>query len=65
MKKNPRDNIILHMSTKNYDQLIYGSWDIMVCDRRTDRQMEKVTYRGGGPTLKMELYLSCFALILK
>ena len=30
-KKLPRDIIILHMCTKNYDQMMYGSWD-MVCD---------------------------------
>ena len=38
MKKKPGDIIILHMCTKNYDQMIYGSWDI-VWDRRTDRWM--------------------------
>ena len=37
------------MCTKNYDQMMYGSWD-MVRDRRTDGQMEKVTDRGGCPT---------------
>ena len=31
-KKKPGDIIILHMCTKNYDQMMYGSWDIM-CDR--------------------------------
>ena len=31
-KKGPRDIIILHMCTKNYDQMMYGSWD-MVHDR--------------------------------
>ena len=31
-KKTPGDIIILHMCTKNYDQMMYGSWD-MVCDR--------------------------------
>ena len=48
MKKASGDIIILQMCTKNYDHMIYGSWD-MVCDRRTDRRMdrktEKVTYR--------------------
>ena len=34
-KKNPRYLIILHRCTKNYDQMMYGSWD-MVCDGRTD-----------------------------
>ena len=52
-KKTPGDIIILHMCTKNYDQIMYGSWD-MVCDRwtggLTDGRMEKVTYRGGCPT---------------
>ena len=31
MKKSPQDIIILHSCTKNYDQMMYGSWD-MVCD---------------------------------
>ena len=31
-KKTSADIIILHMYTKNYDQIMYGSWD-MVCDR--------------------------------
>ena len=31
-KKRPGDIIILHMCTKNYDQMMYSSWD-MVCDR--------------------------------
>ena len=35
LKKNPRYLIILHRCTKNYDQMMYGSWD-MVCDGRTD-----------------------------
>ena len=30
-KKTPGDIIILHVCTKNYDQMMYGSWD-MVCD---------------------------------
>ena len=47
--KTPGDIIILHMCTKNYYQIMYGSWD-MVHDRRT----VKVTYRGvvGAPTKK-------------
>ena len=49
MKKTPGDIIILHTCTKNYDQIMYGSWD-MVRNRRMDRRMEKVTYRGGCPT---------------
>ena len=32
MKKNPGDIIILHKLTKNYDQMMCGSWD-MVHDR--------------------------------
>ena len=51
-KKMPGDIIILHMCTKNYDQMMYSSCD-MVSDRQTDEQMdrhtEKVTYRG-APT---------------
>ena len=50
MKKTPQDIIILHMCTKHYDQMLYGSWD-MVCDRQTDGETdgwtEKVTYKGG------------------
>ena len=41
MKKVVEDIIILHICTKNYDQMMYGSWD-MVCDGRKDRQTEKV-----------------------
>ena len=26
LKKTPGDNIILHMCTKNYDEIMYGSW---------------------------------------
>ena len=33
IKKTPGDIIILYMCTKNYDQIMYGSWD-MVWDRR-------------------------------
>ena len=36
------DIIILHMCTKNYNQMMYGSWD-MVHDRRTDRQRDGQT----------------------
>ena len=52
-KKMPGDIILLHICTKNYDQMMYGSWDV-VHDRQTDRwtdgRTEKVTYRGGCPT---------------
>ena len=37
MKKNPGDIIILHMCTKNYDQMMYSSWD-MVHNRQMDGQ---------------------------
>ena len=30
------DIIILHLCTKNYDKMMYGSWDI-ACNGRTDR----------------------------
>ena len=32
MKKIPGNIVILHMCTKNYDQKMYSSWDMM-CDR--------------------------------
>ena len=35
MKKLSKDIIILHMCTKDCDQIIYGFWD-MVRDGRTD-----------------------------
>ena len=37
MKKAPGDIIIWQMCTRNYGQMMYGSWD-MLCDRWTDRQ---------------------------
>ena len=40
MKKNSGDIIILHMCTKNYDQMMYGSLD-MVRERQTDRQTDR------------------------
>ena len=40
MKQKPGDIIILHMCTKNYDQVMYGSWDI-VRDRRTAKQTDR------------------------
>ena len=43
-KKAPRDIIILHTCTENYDQVMYGSQD-MVRDRRTERQMDGETDR--------------------
>ena len=36
MNKAPGDIIILHMCTKNCNQMMYSSWD-MLCDRWTDR----------------------------
>ena len=39
MRKKPGDIIILHRCTKNYDQTMYSSWD-MLRDRRTDGQMD-------------------------
>ena len=49
MKKTLGDIIILHMRTKNYDQMMYGS-RYMVRGGWTDGETEKVTYRGGYPT---------------
>ena len=47
-KKAPRD-IILHKCTKNYDHMMYCSWD-MVCDAQTENKWtEKGNYRGGCP----------------
>ena len=40
MKKMPGNIIILHTCTKNYGQMMYGSWD-MVCNRWSDRSTEK------------------------
>ena len=39
MKKTSGDIIFLHWCNKNYDQMVYGSWDI-VCNRRMDRWMD-------------------------
>ena len=53
MKKAHGDIIILHMCTKNYDQMRYGSWDMVRnrwTDRLTNRRTEKLTHRGGCPT---------------
>ena len=37
MKEKPGNIIILHMCTKKYDQMMYGSWDMVRDgDRRTD-----------------------------
>ena len=53
MKKAPGDIIILHMCNKNYDEMMYGSLDMVhdkPMDRCTDGWTEKVTHRGGCPT---------------
>ena len=53
LKQTSGDIIILQMCTKNYDDMMHGSWN-MVCDWGTDigmdGQTEKVTYRGGCTT---------------
>ena len=41
MNKIPGDIIILHMCTKNYDHMMYGSWDMM-CNRPRDRLTDKL-----------------------
>ena len=60
MKKTPGD-ITLHISSKNHDHMMHGSWD-MVHDRQTngwteglmdglmDRQKEKVTLQAAALT---------------
>ena len=40
IKKMAGDNIILHMCTKNYDQMMYGYWD-MVHNGWTNRQTDE------------------------
>ena len=40
MNKTSGDIIILHTCTKNYDQMMYGSWD-MVHNRQMDRQKDR------------------------
>ena len=37
--KTPKDIIILHMCTQNYNQMMYGSWD-MVRSRQMDRETD-------------------------
>ena len=39
MKKKPGDIIILHIIAKNYDQMMYGFWD-MLRDGRTKWHIE-------------------------
>ena len=43
MKKAPGDIITLQMCTKNYDQMMYGSW-YMVRDRRMEGRTDGRTY---------------------
>ena len=55
MKKTTGEIIILHLCTKNYDQMLESSLDMVHnrwtdTDEQTNGQMEKVTYRGGCPT---------------
>ena len=38
----PRDIIILQMCARNYDHMMYDSWN-MVCDRQTDGWMDEWT----------------------
>ena len=45
MKIKTSEDIILHMCSKNYDQMMYDS-----CDMAQNGRTEKVTYRGGCPT---------------
>ena len=43
MKNMPRNNIILHMCTKNYNPMMYCSLDMMYSeemDRQIDRQTD-------------------------
>ena len=49
----PKDIIILYICSKNYDQMMYGSRD-MVHDRRMERRPDGKTdiQRGGCPTWK-------------
>ena len=57
MKKTPGDIIILHTCTKNYDQMMYGSWD-MVHDRQTDRR-KKWHIEVGAPTKNQRFFDVC------
>ena len=49
IKKTLGDIIILHMCTKNYDHMMYSSWDMMH-DGQMNGQVEKLTYRSECPT---------------
>ena len=56
-EKRPEDILILHMCTKNYDQMMYGSWDI-VRDGRTDRR-KKWHIGAGVPPNKSQSSHKC------
>ena len=46
MKTTPGDIIVLHICTKNYNQMMYDFWDIVRNrrkDKRTDRQIDGQT----------------------
>ena len=58
MKKALGDIIILHICTKNYGQVLYGSWD-MVCERQTDWQ-KKWHIEVGAPPNNSKTH--CYAL---
>ena len=49
MKKRHGDIIILHMGTKNDDEMMYGCSLNMVCNRRTDGQKKWHTEVGAPP----------------
>ena len=55
MKEAPGDIIILYMCIQNYDQMMYGSWDMVQAgrtDKRTEGRMDrqKKWQRGECPT---------------
>ena len=51
---------LLHMCTKNYDQMMYGSWD-MVCNRQTDGWKKWHIEVGAQP--KNQVWISCLQLV--
>ena len=61
MKKTPGDIIILHTCTKNYDQMMYSSWDMVHngwMDGQTDRQKKWHIEVGAPPKkTKQNVYL--------
>ena len=57
--KNEKDTSRYHqfIHVHHYDQMMYSSWDIVYdgrTDGQTDGQMEKVTYKGGCHTKKID-----------